>query len=65
MGHDVNGYGEDDGAVVFCGDAVQSLEVAELGKMMMKVVMMMNDDGGDDDEDDDDDDNDDDGDNDV
>ena len=32
LGHDVYGYGEDDGAVVLCGYAVQGLQVPQLKK---------------------------------
>ena len=32
LGHDVYGYGEDDGAVVLCGYAVQGLQVPQLNK---------------------------------
>ena len=31
FGDDIHGHGEDDGAVVLCRDAVEGLEVAELG----------------------------------
>ena len=38
-GHDIDWHGEDDGAVVLCRDAVQGLEVAELGKPKLLIHM--------------------------
>ena len=35
VGHNVNGDGEDDGAVVLCCDAVESLEISQLGGEMV------------------------------
>ena len=41
LGQDVNGDWEDDGAVVFCRDAAQGLQIAQLGMMMMMTMVMM------------------------
>ena len=38
VGHNVNGDGEDDGAVVLCCDAVESLEISQLGGEMVSYV---------------------------
>ena len=35
VGHNVNGDGEDDGAVVLCCNAVESLEISQLGGEMV------------------------------
>ena len=41
VGHDVDGDGEDDRAVVLGRDAVQGLQVPQLGVMMVMMIMMM------------------------
>ena len=41
LGDDVDGDGEDDGAVVLGGDAVQGLQVPQLGVAMVMMMVVM------------------------
>ena len=38
VGDDVDGYREDDGAVVLCRDAVESLQVSQLESLSLNII---------------------------